>query len=93
MRRVSSACLLGGAVVSWLGWCSGLRAAGPMENWVIRVLPGNDGEKSVRLVLEVPFTTFFTATERGGSRPSDVLDLFGTGKDSATLRYARIRLR
>ena len=43
--------------------------------------------------LEEPFSTFFTAAERGGSGPSDVLDLFGTGRDPGALRYARIRLR
>jgi len=45
------------------------------------------------LALQYPFTTFFTAAERGGSAPSKVLDLFGTGVDSSTLRYARIRFR
>jgi hypothetical protein len=35
---------------------------------------------------------FFTATERGGSPPSDQLDLLGTGPNPTTLRYARIHL-
>jgi hypothetical protein len=47
----------------------------------------------VRLKLREPFTTFFTAAERGGNHPSDDLDLFGTGHDSTTLRYAHIRLK
>ncbi len=32
-----------------------------------------------------------TTTERGGSAPSDIVDLFGPGHDQ-TLRYARIKL-
>jgi hypothetical protein len=64
-----------------------------LENRLIRVSPRPPGHHPVRLALVEPFTTFFTATERGGSPASDVLDLFGTGRDPATLRYARIRLR
>ena len=44
------------------------------------------------LALKTPFSTFFTASERGGSRPSNVLDLFGIGADGETLRYARVRV-
>ena len=47
----------------------------------------------ITIPLEEPFGTFFTATERGGSAPSDTLDLFGIGRESQTLRYARVRLR
>lgn len=46
----------------------------------------------VTLPLTEPFGTFFTATERGGSSPSDTLDLFGVGRESQVLRYARVRL-
>jgi hypothetical protein len=61
------------------------------ENRLLPVLP-RKGE-AARLELAQPFTTFFTATERGGSRPGDRLDLFGVGGDPQTLRYARVRLR
>lgn len=63
------------------------------ENRLLQVLPRKHGTTPVRLALREPFTTFFTATERGGSRPSDLLDLFGVGQDARTLRYARVRLR
>ena len=63
------------------------------ENRVLRVSHRQGDETPIRLALDEPLTTFFTATERGGSRPSDDLDLFGTGNDPETLRYARIRLR
>lgn len=46
------------------------------------------------LPLRRPFTSFFTASERAGSRPSRVLDLLGmqAGR-SDTITYARVRLR
>jgi hypothetical protein len=45
------------------------------------------------LPLKTPLSTFFTAAERGGSRPSNILDLLGTGSDGQSLRYARVRLK
>jgi hypothetical protein len=63
------------------------------ENRLLQLLPGKEKAASVPLGLREPFTTFFTATERGGSRPSDLLDLFGVAQDGQTLRYARVRLR
>ena len=35
-------------------------------------------------------TRFFTATERGGSLPSNTVDLFGVGREETVLRYARV---
>ncbi|MFC1719049.1 hypothetical protein ACFL6S_35685 [Candidatus Poribacteria bacterium] len=58
------------------------------ENKLLRI--GDD--KPVSIPLEEPFRMFFTATERGGSAPSDIIDLFGPGRDQA-LRYARVSLR
>jgi hypothetical protein len=63
------------------------------ENRLLQVLPRKSGVAPVVLPMKEPFTTFFTATERGGSRPSDLLDLFGVGQDGQTLQYARVRLR
>lgn len=40
--------------------------------------------------LKDPFTTFFTNTERGGSNPSRIIDIFGVGRDSRLLRYAKV---
>jgi len=42
--------------------------------------------------LHQPFRVFFTAAERGGSKPSRLLDLFGIGEDGDTLRYACVQL-
>ena len=64
-----------------------------VENRVFPIRPGLDPPSPNRLALKTPLMTFFTATERGGSRPSNILDLFGTGSDGATLRYARVRVK
>ncbi len=69
------------------------RAPARLENRVVRLSPGPATPPITRLDLAAPFTTFFTATNRGGSPRSDVLDLFGRDAGSNDLRYARIRLR
>lgn len=46
----------------------------------------------IKLELQQPFHTFFTASERGGSKPSNVIDLFGVTSEPGKLRYARVRL-
>jgi hypothetical protein len=55
---------------------------------------GADGEPGalVPLSLDYPFRRFFTATERGGTPRSHLLDLYGEGEQECTLRYARVRL-
>lgn len=63
-----------------------------LENRLLRLGPSRD-TGPVRLDLDEPFSTFFTATERGGSEPSDLLELIGVGSDPDVLRFARIRLR
>ncbi len=61
-------------------------------NHIARV-PAGEGElKFESIELKHPFHTFFTNTPRGGSAPSDVVDLFGTADDNPNLRYARIRI-
>jgi hypothetical protein len=56
---------------------------------------GADGTPSppVRVPLADPFTSFFTATPRAGSPPSDVIELLGECRGAQrTIRYARIRV-
>jgi hypothetical protein len=74
---------------------SGARADGSplQENQVFAIRPAVAEIMPVSLGLKTPFSTFFTAAERGGNRPSNLLDLFGTGADAETLRYARVRIR
>lgn len=79
-------------------YCSGTRPDGApfAENRLLPVLPRpEEGEilaPLVRIDLKHPFQIFFTAAERGGSRPSPILDLFGSGTDGGVLRYARVRI-
>ena len=53
---------------------------------------GSDGmaSKPVAVQFEKPLPSFFTATQRAGCPPADVLDLFGNY--GGAMRYARIRL-
>jgi hypothetical protein len=48
--------------------------------------------KPINLELQEPFHTFFTASERSGSKRSDIIDIFGIASEPGKLRYARIRL-
>ncbi|MEW6238624.1 MAG: hypothetical protein AB1656_24840 [Candidatus Omnitrophota bacterium] len=60
------------------------------ENRIQRIWPEMGEAKPIP--LKEPFTTFFTVTERGGSKPSNWIDLYGTGGRPNVLRYARVRL-
>jgi hypothetical protein len=46
----------------------------------------------IKLELQKPFHTFFTASERSGSKLSDVIDIFGVTSEPGKLQYARVRL-
>jgi hypothetical protein len=61
-------------------------------NYIGRIPPAGYRPTFVRIDLKHPFRTFFTNTPRGGSEPSDIIDLFGIAEDSPNLRYAKIRL-
>jgi hypothetical protein len=67
-------------------------ASGGFGNHVGPILPGSARPRFVRISLKHPFGNFFTNTIRGGSQPSDVIDVFGIADDGPNLRYARIRL-
>jgi len=60
--------------------------------FLMQVFPERDRDHPVEVTLQDPFSVFFTATERGGSRPSNTLDLFGIGRDGQTLQYAEVQL-
>jgi hypothetical protein len=62
------------------------------SNYLARIGAGKSKPSFRRLALEHPFRSFFTNTPRGGSKPSDVIDLFGIADDNPNLRYARIRI-
>ncbi|MBI4663609.1 MAG: hypothetical protein HY735_32815 [Verrucomicrobia bacterium] len=78
-----------------LYYVQGTDASGKVvsENRVLEI--GRDGAagKAVRVPLRTPFTNYFTATARGGSPPSSVIELLGQRAGAAnTISYARIRL-
>jgi hypothetical protein len=77
-------------VVAGLGTEKGRRVFG---NYIGRVQTGDAAPEFEGIELEHPFHTFFTNTPRGGSQPSDVIDLFGIADDNPNLRYARIRIK
>jgi hypothetical protein len=59
----------------------------------MEILPDGRPGKMVKVALAHPFTTFMTATERGGSPPSNTLEVLGDASGRPGLSYARIRLR
>ncbi|MBI2191941.1 MAG: hypothetical protein HYU36_08155 [Planctomycetes bacterium] len=69
-------------------------AGGAIENRILEIRPGGHATGPMRIPLAKPFVPmFFTATTRGGSRPSNVIDVLGHGAgDPQTIRYARIRI-
>jgi hypothetical protein len=61
-------------------------------NRVMEVLADGSHGKPVPVPLEHPFTNFITASWRGGSAPSNLLDVLGVTDDRPGMCYARINL-
>jgi len=61
-------------------------------NFLAKIPASKDKPKFERIELKHPFGSFFTNTPRGGSEPSDIIDIFGIADDSPNLHYARIRI-
>ena len=91
MRKISSKIRAGELFVIAAGVSveNGQRKYG---NYLARVSRGKDKPKFQRIEIENPFGSFFTNTPRGGSKPSDIIDVFGIADDSPNLRYARIHI-
>jgi len=63
------------------------------ENRLLEILPNAAVGESILVPFSKPFTCFFTATTRGGTLPSNTLELLGTQEGSAhTISYGRVRL-
>ena len=79
-----------------LYYVSGTNGAGNRvsENRLVELLPDGTPGTPVVVPLEHPFRMAFTATPRGGSPPSNLLDLFGVRVDGppSTICYARVRM-
>jgi hypothetical protein len=64
------------------------------ENRLLEILPDGRISAAEPIRFQRPFTSFFTATVRAGSPPSDRLELLGQREGlSQTISYARIRIR
>lgn len=61
-------------------------------NSVMEILPDGSQGESAPLDLAKPLANFMTATVRGGSPPSDTLDVMGQDPDGPAIRYVRVRL-
>ncbi len=76
-------------------YVSGTDSAGKpvSENRVTEILPGGDMGPQVRIPFAKPFTSYFTASVRGGSPPSDTVELLGPQAGTGTsMSYGRVRL-
>jgi len=76
-------------------YVSGSDSAGKRvsENRVTEILPGSRTGAAVKIGFKSPFTSYFTATVRGGSPPSKTLELLGQREGAAhAMSYARVRL-
>jgi hypothetical protein len=62
-------------------------------NFLARIPTGENKPQFEHVDLKHPFGNFFTNTPRGGSKPSDIIDIFGIADDGPNLRYARIRIK
>ncbi len=64
------------------------------ENRVLEMFPDGEPGPAVPLGLQQPFTSYFTATVRGGSPPSATLEMLGQRANAGlTISYARVRLQ
>jgi len=68
-------------------------ATEPDGTWFNAVMPllPQRGEPT-RIPLREPLTVFFTACERGGTKPSLLIDLLGIAQNGTVLRYACVRI-
>lgn len=62
-------------------------------NFIGQIPPNGGTIAFQRLDLRHPFHTFFTNTARGGSIPSNTIDLYGIADDNPNLRYARLQIQ
>jgi hypothetical protein len=75
-------------------YANGIDATGKpfAGNRVMEILADGKHGEAVAVPLEYPFTNFITASWRGGSAPSALLDVLGTTNDRPGMCYARINL-
>jgi hypothetical protein len=62
------------------------------ENYLVEVINDYSMGIPVKLDLQVPLSSFFTASIRGGTAPSDIIDILGDDGQN-TMRYVKIRIK
>lgn len=63
------------------------------ENRLIEIHPGGELGSPVKVPFTKPFTSYFTATVRGGSPASKTLEVLGEHQGvPGTMSYGRVRL-
>lgn len=63
------------------------------ENRVLEIVPNGATAALARIPLKHPFSSYFTATVRGGSPPSTTLEMLGQRDGGgSTISYARVQL-
>lgn len=63
-----------------------------VKNYVREIGLGSKTTDPMLIPLRYPFSSFFTATVRAGSRPSSILDMLGTTSEKNAIYYARVNL-
>jgi len=62
-------------------------------DYLLQVYPKSDVAAPVKIPLATPFGAFCLAGVRGGSTPSNMIDIFGHSTGGGTLSYARVDLK
>lgn len=62
-------------------------------NYLIPIYPAPETPAQVKVPLAAPFSAFCLANTRGGTAPSNTIDIFGHSKSGTTLSYAQVELR
>jgi hypothetical protein len=64
------------------------------ENRVLEISAGGEPGPAAPIGFQQPFNSYFTATVRGGSPPSDTLEMLGQRASAGlTISYARVKLQ
>ena len=61
-------------------------------NYLMPIFPKVDPAAMVKIPLKAPFGSFFLAGVRGGTAPSNTIDILGHTKSGEVLSYARVDL-
>jgi hypothetical protein len=62
-------------------------------NYLLPIYPKPDPDAKVKIPLTTPFGSFFLAGVRGGTAPSNTIDIFGNSKTGSILSYAQVDLK